>query len=144
VPLTILIPPTVLHSSSIIRRWYNRPTSGRRTKWTQSHPTNAKFTEEFNKYPKLYPQDRTYDIVFICRVFWVEKQLVKLSWQGIGWDKTRIYTRKYNTEKKRIQINVTIGIRTRDPSVRRRIKYTLYLLNLTLAPLGTKTVESVQ
>jgi hypothetical protein len=31
-----LIPPTASHSSSsIIRGWYNRPNSGRRTKWTQ-------------------------------------------------------------------------------------------------------------
>jgi hypothetical protein len=34
-PLPILIPPTASHpSSSIIRGWYNRPNSGRRTKWT--------------------------------------------------------------------------------------------------------------
>jgi hypothetical protein len=39
-PLPILIPPTAPHSSStIIRGWHNRPVSGRRTKWTQSHPT---------------------------------------------------------------------------------------------------------
>jgi hypothetical protein len=39
-PLIILIPPTAPHSSlSIIRCWYNRPISGRRTKWTQSHST---------------------------------------------------------------------------------------------------------
>jgi hypothetical protein len=38
-PLTIIIPPTTPHSSSIIRGWYNRPNSGRRTKWTQSYPT---------------------------------------------------------------------------------------------------------
>jgi hypothetical protein len=38
-PLPILIPPTVPHLSSMIRCWYNRPVSGRRTKWTQSHPT---------------------------------------------------------------------------------------------------------
>jgi hypothetical protein len=39
-PLPILIPPTAPHSSSsIIRGWYNRPNSGRRTKRTQSHPT---------------------------------------------------------------------------------------------------------
>jgi hypothetical protein len=38
-PLPILIPPTILHSSSIIRGWHNRPNIGRRTKWTQSHPT---------------------------------------------------------------------------------------------------------
>jgi hypothetical protein len=36
-PLPIVIPPTAPHSSSIIRGWYNRPVSGRRTKWTQSH-----------------------------------------------------------------------------------------------------------
>jgi hypothetical protein len=36
-PLPIVIPPTAPHSSSsIIRGWYNRPISGRRTKWTQS------------------------------------------------------------------------------------------------------------
>jgi hypothetical protein len=39
-PLPILIPPTAPHSSSsIIRGWYNRPISGRRTKWTQPHPS---------------------------------------------------------------------------------------------------------
>jgi hypothetical protein len=39
-PLPIFILPTAPHSSpSIIRGWYNRPSSGRRTKWTQSHPT---------------------------------------------------------------------------------------------------------
>jgi hypothetical protein len=39
-PLPILIPPTVPHSSSsILEGWYNRPVSGRRTKWTQSHRT---------------------------------------------------------------------------------------------------------
>jgi hypothetical protein len=31
-PLPIFIPPTGPHSSSIIRSWYNRPDSGRRTK----------------------------------------------------------------------------------------------------------------
>jgi hypothetical protein len=39
-PLPILIPLTAPHSpSSIIRGWYNRPISGRRTKRTQGHPT---------------------------------------------------------------------------------------------------------
>jgi hypothetical protein len=38
-PLPILIPPTAPHSSSIIRAWYNKPVSGRRTKWAQSHRT---------------------------------------------------------------------------------------------------------
>jgi hypothetical protein len=41
-PLPILISPTAPHSSSIIRGWYNRPVSGRCTKWTQSHPTLRK------------------------------------------------------------------------------------------------------
>jgi hypothetical protein len=39
-PLPILIPLTAPHSSSsTIRGWYNRPISGRRTKWTQCHTT---------------------------------------------------------------------------------------------------------
>jgi hypothetical protein len=39
-PLPIIPPPTAPHSSSsIIWGWYNRPISGQRTKWTQSHPT---------------------------------------------------------------------------------------------------------
>jgi hypothetical protein len=38
-PLPIFIPPTAPHSSScIIRGWYDRPISGRRTKWTQVSP----------------------------------------------------------------------------------------------------------
>jgi hypothetical protein len=44
-PLLILIPPTAPQSpSSVIRGWYNRSNSGRRTKWThcQSHPTPRK------------------------------------------------------------------------------------------------------
>jgi hypothetical protein len=42
-PLLILIPPAAPRSSSIIRSWYNRPNSGRRTKWTQSHPTSRNY-----------------------------------------------------------------------------------------------------
>jgi hypothetical protein len=39
-PLPIPIPPTAPHSSSsIIRGCYNKSVNGRRTKWTQSHPT---------------------------------------------------------------------------------------------------------
>jgi hypothetical protein len=42
-PLPIFIPPTASHTSlCIIRCWYNRPNSGQRTKWTQSHPTPPK------------------------------------------------------------------------------------------------------
>jgi hypothetical protein len=36
--LPILIPSAAPHSLSVIRGWYNRPNSGRRTKWTRSHP----------------------------------------------------------------------------------------------------------
>jgi hypothetical protein len=35
-PLPILVPLTASHTSSSIRGWYNRPISGRRTKWTVS------------------------------------------------------------------------------------------------------------
>jgi hypothetical protein len=37
--LPILIPPNAPHSSYIIRGWYNRPLSGRSTKWTEAHPS---------------------------------------------------------------------------------------------------------
>jgi hypothetical protein len=49
-PLPIFIPPTAPQSSSsIIWGWYNRPYSGRSTKWTQSHPTKNN-----NKNKKLH------------------------------------------------------------------------------------------
>jgi hypothetical protein len=52
-PLPILILPTAPHSSSsIIRGWYHRPVSGRRTKWIQSHPNLKK-----KNYTTLYKQD---------------------------------------------------------------------------------------
>jgi hypothetical protein len=41
-PLPLLFPPIAAQSSSVIRGWYNRPNSGRRTKWTQSHPKKLK------------------------------------------------------------------------------------------------------
>jgi hypothetical protein len=42
-PLQIRIPPIAPQSpSSIIWGWYNRPKSGRSTKWTQSHPMKKK------------------------------------------------------------------------------------------------------
>jgi hypothetical protein len=37
-PLPILVPPNA-SCSSVFRDWYDRPISGRRTKWTQSHLT---------------------------------------------------------------------------------------------------------
>jgi hypothetical protein len=37
-PLPIFIPPTAPHSSSITRGGYNRPNSGRRTKWARLTP----------------------------------------------------------------------------------------------------------
>jgi hypothetical protein len=43
-PLPII--PTAPHSSSIIRGWYNRPVSGRRTKWTVSpHSKKTKIND---------------------------------------------------------------------------------------------------
>jgi hypothetical protein len=47
-PLSILIPPNSPHLSSIIRGWYNRPNSGRHTKWTQSHPHPKKLKKKKN------------------------------------------------------------------------------------------------
>jgi hypothetical protein len=39
-PVAILVPLPAPHSTStIVRGWQNRSNSGRRTKWTQSHPT---------------------------------------------------------------------------------------------------------
>jgi hypothetical protein len=47
-PLLILIPPAAPHSSSsIIRGWYNRSISDRRTKLTQSHPTPRTPTSKY-------------------------------------------------------------------------------------------------
>jgi hypothetical protein len=34
---------------SIIQHWYNRPNSGQRTKWTQSHPTPRNKTDRVFK-----------------------------------------------------------------------------------------------
>jgi hypothetical protein len=48
-PLPILIPPTAPHSS-IIRGQYSRPISGRRTKWTQFHPTPKRERKRENVY----------------------------------------------------------------------------------------------
>jgi hypothetical protein len=45
-PLPILIPPTAPHSSCIIRGWYNRPVSGWRIKWNQSHPPPPQETKK--------------------------------------------------------------------------------------------------
>jgi hypothetical protein len=40
------IPPTSPHPS-ITRDWYNMPNSGRRTKWTQSHPNSWNWKENY-------------------------------------------------------------------------------------------------
>jgi hypothetical protein len=50
-PLPILIPPTALHSSSIIRGCYNRPISGQRTKRTVSPlPKKRKLLPELHEF----------------------------------------------------------------------------------------------
>jgi hypothetical protein len=41
-PQPILILPTSPHSSYIVRGWYNRPVSGRRTKWSLTPPQETK------------------------------------------------------------------------------------------------------
>jgi hypothetical protein len=46
-PLPILIPPTARHSS-IIWCLYNTVSSGRRTKWTQSHPTTRNLKKKLS------------------------------------------------------------------------------------------------
>jgi hypothetical protein len=51
--LPILISLTAPHSSSIIQGWYSRPISGRRTKWTQSHPTPRNLKKTTKKQNKL-------------------------------------------------------------------------------------------
>jgi hypothetical protein len=50
-PLSILIPPIAPQSSSfVIWGWYNRPNSGRSTKWTQSHPMRNNNSIQFVLY----------------------------------------------------------------------------------------------
>jgi hypothetical protein len=86
-----LIPPTAPHStSSIIRRWYNRLNSDRRTKWTQSHSTSR----NESSYSCSLPLPR-YSRSRICCSVNVIKQLcwlslavwsvfVKMLWTGIS------------------------------------------------------------
>jgi hypothetical protein len=65
VSFPILIPPTVPHSpTSIIQGWYNRPISGRRTKWTQSHPT---------------PRNYKYTHIIIKAILTISHQLIRLT-----------------------------------------------------------------
>jgi hypothetical protein len=55
-PLPIFIPPTVPDTSSTIRGWYNRPVSGRRTKWTHSpHLTHSWSWAFLKKLPTVQP-----------------------------------------------------------------------------------------
>jgi hypothetical protein len=44
-PLPIYIPPTASHLSSIIRGRYKSPSSGRNSKWAQSHPTRRNYNK---------------------------------------------------------------------------------------------------
>jgi hypothetical protein len=52
--LTILTPPNSPYAS-VIRGWYNRPVSGRRTRWTQAHPTTR---NRKKKTTNFSPNDR--------------------------------------------------------------------------------------
>jgi hypothetical protein len=57
-PLPVLIPPIAPHSSSsIIRGWYNRSDSGRRTKCTQAH-----------RAPRNYPR-LVWNPYILCRLY---------------------------------------------------------------------------
>jgi hypothetical protein len=59
-PLPILISPTAPHSSSsIVRSWYNRSVSGRRTKWTQSQPHPKKLKKKATSTLLGYAGPRT-------------------------------------------------------------------------------------
>jgi hypothetical protein len=51
-PPPFLIPPTATHSLSIIRSRYNRRVSDRRTKWTQSHPTQENVKKKKTFFPR--------------------------------------------------------------------------------------------
>jgi hypothetical protein len=62
-PLSIPIPPTAQHSSSIIRGWHNRPVGGRRTKWTVS-PHLKKLKKKKNL--ALWDFSRLFWFSFIC------------------------------------------------------------------------------
>jgi hypothetical protein len=63
-PLPILIPLTAPHSSSsIIRGWYNRTIIGRRTKWTQSHPSPRNLKK---KTYRLIDQECVKTQVYFC------------------------------------------------------------------------------
>jgi hypothetical protein len=47
-------------SSFIVRGWYNRPVSGRRTKWTQSHPienNNKEYRASANSFTWCVPEN---------------------------------------------------------------------------------------
>jgi hypothetical protein len=85
-PLPILIPPIAsCSSSSIIRGWYNRPGSGRRTKRTLSHPTPSNWKEN---YSAILPVTGTWNLnsQYITEIIAVEywelynKKLYILYW----------------------------------------------------------------
>jgi hypothetical protein len=84
-PLPILIPLTAPHSWSIIRGWYNRPLSGRRTKWTQSHPIPR------NLKKKQTASQSTYTLAIIsinCNqiIFETASELTDSVYQGHSWE----------------------------------------------------------
>jgi hypothetical protein len=84
-PLPILIPPTAPHSSSsIIRGWYNRQISGRRTKWTQSHPTprNSKRTKSKYWIGGSLGYSASLGVVVkgeICYTCWIRNLVVQIT-----------------------------------------------------------------
>jgi hypothetical protein len=59
-PLPIRIPQIAPQSpSSIIWGWYNRPNSGRSTKWTQFHPMKGEKKRKYLSHPSLHLMTET-------------------------------------------------------------------------------------
>jgi hypothetical protein len=78
--LPILIPPTAPHSSSsIIRGWYSRLISGRRTKWTQSHPTPINLKKKKETKPSGYRNNYVPNTNLECGAFPSIRHLTKLQ-----------------------------------------------------------------
>jgi hypothetical protein len=78
----ILIPPTAPHSSSIIQGWNNKPNSGRRKKWTQSHPTTKNLKKHTVRYLRTLPISRIQYIVDHGVIKWIWGSWRNENWKG--------------------------------------------------------------
>jgi hypothetical protein len=121
-PLPSLIPPAAPHSSSIMRGWYNRPNSGRRAEWTQSHPQKLK-----KKKNLMQNLDQDGDLVFVRREE-NEKRHTKIS--ALDSDPRtlsrmpQLYSHTYNTILTNTLVylwgHILFPFRTRTLQTRRR------------------------